>query len=75
MAPPHGQSRGHSHHHHIRGQSEKDRQRALAAKAVAFFTKPIDQVELLATIRATLGEDGGDKPPEPAGPAEGQSQA
>ena len=34
-------------------------------RVVGFFPKPIDHVALLATIRATLGEDVGDKPPEP----------
>jgi CheY-like chemotaxis protein len=56
-------------------KSEKYRRRAQAAKVVGFFPKPIDHVALVAAIRATLGEDVGDKPPEPAGPAEGQSQA
>ena len=44
-------------------QSTKARQRALAAGAVAFFSKPIDRVALLDTIRATLGE--GAKGPRP----------
>jgi CheY-like chemotaxis protein len=56
-------------------KSAKYRRRAQAAKVVGFFPKPIDHVALVAAIRATLGEDVGDKPPEPAGPAEGQSQA
>ena len=35
--------------------STKDRQRALDAGAVGFFTKPIDHAELLATIHKVLG--------------------
>ena len=41
----------------------KDKKNALATGAVAFFPKPIDRIALLATIRATLGEDAGDKMP------------
>jgi CheY-like chemotaxis protein len=44
-------------------KSAKDKQSALATGAVGFFPKPIDRVALLATIRATLGEDAGDKTP------------
>ena len=44
-------------------KSAKDKKNALATGVVGFFTKPIDRVALLATIRATLGEDAGDKPP------------
>jgi CheY-like chemotaxis protein len=39
----------------------KFRQKALAAGAVAFFQKPIDQEELLSVIRHTVGD-----PPEPS---------
>jgi CheY-like chemotaxis protein len=42
-------------------KSAKDKKNALATGAVAFFPKPIDRIALLATIRATLGEDAGDK--------------
>ena len=51
-------------------KSAKYRRRAQAAEAVGFFPKPIDHVALVATIRATLGEDVGDKPPEPLEPPE-----
>ena len=44
-------------------KSAKDKKNALATGAVGFFPKPIDRVALLAAIRATLGEDAGDKPP------------
>ena len=44
-------------------KSVKDKKNALATGAVGFFPKPIDRVALLATIRATLGEDAGDKTP------------
>jgi DNA-binding response OmpR family regulator len=44
----------------------KDKKNALATGAVAFFPKPIDRIALLATIRATLGEDAGDKMPASA---------
>ncbi len=37
--------------------SQKDRQRALDAGAVAFFSKPIDRVALLEAIHATFGEN------------------
>ena len=37
--------------------SLKDRQRALDAGALAFFSKPIDHVALLETIRAKFGQD------------------
>lgn len=37
-------------------EAEKYRARALAEGAVGFFQKPIDNDELLATIRKTLGE-------------------
>ena len=47
-------------------KSTKDKQRAVEIGAVGFFSKPIDRVALLATIRATLGEDGADQPPAPA---------
>ena len=44
-------------------KSVKDKKHALdTAGVVGFFPKPIDRVALLATIRATLGEDAGDKP-------------
>ena len=46
--------------------SEKDRQRALDAGAVAFFGKPIDRVALLAAIHATFGENAPDKMPAAA---------
>jgi hypothetical protein len=35
---------------------------------VGFFPKPIDHIALVATIRATLGEDAADKPPGTPGP-------
>ena len=47
-------------------KSAKDKKNALATGAVGFFPKPIDRVALLATIRATLGEDAGDKMPASA---------
>jgi len=47
-------------------KSAKDKKTALATGVVGFFTKPIDRVALLATIRATLGEDAGDKMPASA---------
>jgi len=47
-------------------KSAKDKKNALATGAVAFFPKPIDRIALLATIRATLGEDAGDRMPASA---------
>jgi CheY-like chemotaxis protein len=47
-------------------KSAKDKKNALATGAVAFFPKPIDRIALLAAIRATLGEDAGDKMPASA---------
>ena len=47
-------------------KSAKDKKNALATGAVAFFPKPIDRIALLATIRATRGEDAGDKMPASA---------
>jgi len=47
-------------------KSAKDKKNALATGAVGFFPKPIDRIALLATIRATLGEDAGDKMPASA---------
>ncbi|MGA2241997.1 MAG: response regulator [Verrucomicrobiota bacterium] len=47
-------------------KSAKDKKNALAIGVVGFFPKPIDRVALLAAIRATLGEDGGDKMPASA---------
>jgi CheY-like chemotaxis protein len=47
-------------------KSAKDKKIALATRAVGFFPKPIDRIALLATIRATLGEDAGDKMPASA---------
>ena len=41
------------------GESSKFRERALAAGAVAFFQKPVDQEEMLNVIRHTVGD-----PPE-----------
>jgi CheY-like chemotaxis protein len=38
------------------GESARFRERALAAGAVAFFQKPIDQEEMLSVIRHTVGE-------------------
>jgi CheY-like chemotaxis protein len=35
--------------------SAKDKQRAMEAGAVDFFTKPIDQVALLAAVNRVLG--------------------
>jgi DNA-binding response OmpR family regulator len=51
----------------LQDKSAKYRRRVQAAKVVGFFPKPIDHVALVATIRATLGEDAGDQPPGPAG--------
>ena len=47
-------------------KSVKNKKNALATGAVGFFPKPIDRIALLATIRATLGEDAGDKMPASA---------
>ena len=47
-------------------KSAKDKKNALAIGVVGFFPKPIDRVALLAAIRATLGEDGGDQTPASA---------
>jgi CheY-like chemotaxis protein len=47
-------------------KSAKDKKSARASRAVGFFTKPIDRIALLATIRATLGEDAAAKAPGPA---------
>jgi CheY-like chemotaxis protein len=49
-------------------KTAKYRKRVLAAKVVGFFPKPIDHIALVATIRATLGEDAADKPPGTPGP-------
>jgi len=46
--------------------SNKDRERALAAGAVAFLPKPIDRFALLATIRTVLGENVPDTLPHAA---------
>ena len=55
-------------------KSPKFKKRAAAAKVAGFFTKPIDHIALVDTIRATLGEDADFKPPgPPPGPAEGQN--
>jgi CheY-like chemotaxis protein len=55
-------------------KSPKFRKRASAAKVAGYFTKPIDHIALVETIRAALGEDAGNQPPgTPPGPAEGQS--
>jgi CheY-like chemotaxis protein len=49
----------------------KFRKRVLSANVAGFFPKPIDHIALVDTIRATLGEDVGGKPPgTPPGPAE-----
>ena len=45
------------------GESSKFREKALAAGAIAFFQKPIDQDEMLSVIRHAVGD-----PPEPATP-------
>lgn len=45
--------------------SEKDKQRALEAGAVDFFTKPIDQIALIAAVNRVLGVEpkaGGSNP-------------
>jgi len=47
-------------------KSAKNKKNALATGVVGFFPKPIDRVALLAAIRATLGEDAGDKTPASA---------
>jgi len=47
-------------------KSAKDKKNALATGAVGFFPKPIDRIALLATIRATLGEDAAGEAPGPA---------
>jgi CheY-like chemotaxis protein len=44
----------------------KYKDRAMAAGAVAYFHKPIDNEQLLATIRQTLGEEAPSAPPAPA---------
>ena len=44
---------------------EKNKQRAAAAGAVAFFPKPVNFDEMIKVIRATLSADT-DKPPAPA---------
>ena len=41
------------------GDPEKYKERSLAAGAVAFFQKPINNDELIATIRQTIGEPDG----------------
>ncbi len=41
--------------YHYGGAGDKDKERALAAGAVAFLYKPIDHEELLKLVRATLG--------------------
>jgi CheY-like chemotaxis protein len=47
-------------------KSVKDKKHALATGGVVgFFPKPIDRIALLAAIRATLGEEAGNKPPGP----------
>ncbi len=46
--------------------SQKDRQRALDAGAVAFFPKPIDRFALLDVIHTTFGESAPDKVPAAA---------
>ena len=51
-------------------KSAKYKKRASAAGVVGFFPKPIDHIALVDTIRATLGEDAGDKPPATPGPTE-----
>jgi two-component system KDP operon response regulator KdpE len=53
------------------GDPAKLKDRSLAAGAVAFFRKPIDNEELLAVIRKTLGESEEPPvaPPEPPPPA------
>ena len=59
-------------------KTPKFKKRAQTAKVAGFFTKPIDHIALVDTIRATLGEDAGDKPPGmpgPVEPAEGQNPA
>jgi CheY-like chemotaxis protein len=43
------------------GEPSKFREKALAAGAVAFFQKPVDQDEMLSVIRHTVGD-----PPEPS---------
>ena len=48
-------------------KSVKDKKHALEIEGVVgFFPKPIDRVALLAAIRATLGEDAGNKTPASA---------
>ena len=47
-------------------KSAKDKKNALATGVVGFFSKPIDRIALLATIRATLSEDAAGKAPGPA---------
>jgi CheY-like chemotaxis protein len=45
------------------GDPAKNKDRALAAGAVNFFHKPIDNDALLTVIRQTLGENTGETPP------------
>jgi DNA-binding response OmpR family regulator len=45
------------------GDPAKSKERALAAGATSFFHKPVNDAELLAVIRRTLGEDQADTQP------------
>ena len=47
-------------------KSAKTKDHALATGAAGFFSKPIDRLALLATIRKVLGEDAETPPPAPA---------
>ena len=47
------------------GDPDRYKARALAAGAIAFFQKPINNEELLATIRQTIGESEKGQPTSP----------
>jgi CheY-like chemotaxis protein len=47
------------------GESSKFREKALAAGAVAFFQKPVDQEEMLSVIRHTVGDPPEQTPSDP----------
>ncbi len=55
------------------GEPEKFKDRALAAGAVSFFHKPINNDELLTVIHQVLGDGPGQTQPAPATPAQAAS--